>query len=74
MATVSHSRDEREPRPRIDVNLPLTFQGMEAEMSFVRSYSSHRRRRASRANLIVLGVSAWLVLGLISQAAFQLIG
>lgn len=43
-------------------------------MSFVRSYSSHRRRRASRANLIVLGVSAWLVLGLISQAAFQLIG
>jgi predicted Co/Zn/Cd cation transporter (cation efflux family) len=47
---------------------------MEAGMSFVRLYSAHRRRRASRANLIVLGVSAWLVLGLISQAAFQLIG
>lgn len=43
-------------------------------MSFVRLYPNHRRRRPSRANLVVLGVSAWLVLGLISQAAFQLIG
>ena len=43
-------------------------------MSFVRIYPTHRRRRAPRTNLIVAGVSAWLVLGLISQAAFQLIG
>ncbi len=43
-------------------------------MSFVRVYPTHRRRRAPRANLIVVAVSAWLVLGLISQAAFQLIG
>jgi len=62
------------PRRGFDVNLSLTLQSMEAGMSFVRLYSAHRRRRASRANLIVLGVSAWLVLGLISQAAFQLIG
>lgn len=43
-------------------------------MSFVRVYPTHRRRRAPRTNLIVVAVSAWLVLGLISQAAFQLIG
>jgi hypothetical protein len=43
-------------------------------MSVVRLSPIHRRRRQSRASLIVLGVSAWLVLGLISQAAFQLIG
>jgi len=62
------------PRWSIGVNLSLTFQGMEASMSFVRLYSTHRRRRPSRTNLVVIGVSAWLVLGLISQAAFQLIG
>jgi len=43
-------------------------------MSFVRIYPNHRRRRAPRANLIVMGVSVWLVLGLISQVGFQLIG
>lgn len=43
-------------------------------MSFVRLYSTHRRRRAPRTNLIVAALSAWLVLGLVSQAAFQLIG
>jgi hypothetical protein len=47
---------------------------MEASMSFVRLSPTDRRRRASRTNLIVVGLSAWLVLGLISQAAFQLIG
>ena len=43
-------------------------------MDFVREAPAHRRRRPSRTNLVVIGVSAWLVLGLISQAAFQLIG
>lgn len=43
-------------------------------MSFVRLYPTHRRRRVSRTNLVVVGLSAWLVLGLVSQAAFQLIG
>lgn len=43
-------------------------------MSFVRISPAPRRRRVSRANLIVVGLSAWLVLGLVSQAAFQLIG
>jgi hypothetical protein len=43
-------------------------------MDFVREVPAHRRRRQSRTNLVVIGVSAWLVLGLISQAAFQLIG
>ena len=45
-------------------------------MSFVREYPSQRRRRGLRAPLsfVVLGLSAWLVLGLISQVVFQLIG
>ncbi|WP_233206596.1 hypothetical protein [Caulobacter sp. FWC2] len=43
-------------------------------MSLVRLYPAQRRRRASRTSLILVGVSAWLVLGLVSQAAFQLIG
>lgn len=43
-------------------------------MAFVREIPNHHRRRLSRATLVVLGLSAWLVLGLISQAAFQLIG
>jgi hypothetical protein len=43
-------------------------------MSFVRLYPNHRRRRPSRASLVILGLSVWLALGLISQAAFQLIG
>jgi predicted nucleic acid-binding Zn ribbon protein len=47
---------------------------MEAVMSVVRLSPNYRRRRQSRTSLIVLGVSAWLVLGLVSQAAFQLIG
>lgn len=33
-----------------------------------------RGRRTMRATYVVLGLSAWLVLGVISQAAFQLIG
>lgn len=44
-------------------------------MAFVREIPNYRRRRAvSRTTIIVAGLSAWLVLGLISQAAFQLIG
>jgi hypothetical protein len=43
-------------------------------MAFVRMLPSHRRRRISRTVLVVAGLSAWLVLGLVSQAAFQLIG
>lgn len=43
-------------------------------MSFVRMLPNHHRRRLSRTTVIVFGLSAWLVLGLISQAAFQLIG
>lgn len=43
-------------------------------MSFVRLYPTHRRRRASRMSVVVVGLSAWLLLGLVSQAAFQLIG
>ena len=45
-------------------------------MSFVREYPAPRRRRGLRTPLIivVLGLSAWLVLGVLSQAAFQLIG
>lgn len=41
-------------------------------MSFLRL--SPYRRRPSRTTVIVLGLSLWLTLGLISQAAFQLIG
>jgi len=43
-------------------------------MAFVREIPTHRRRRAPQAALIVLGLSAWLVLGLLSQVGFQLIG
>ncbi|ADG12117.1 hypothetical protein Cseg_3695 [Caulobacter segnis ATCC 21756] len=45
-------------------------------MSFVREYPAPRRKRAPRPplSIVVLGLSAWLVLGLLSQAAFQLIG
>ena len=43
-------------------------------MAFVRLSPVYRRRRASRTTVVVLGLSAWLLLGLISQAAFQLIG
>ncbi len=44
-------------------------------MSFVRMLPTYRRRRAvSRTTIVVLGLSAWLILGLVSQAAFQLIG
>lgn len=43
-------------------------------MSFVHEIPNHRRRRAPRTPMVLLGLSAWLVLGLISQAAFQLIG
>lgn len=32
------------------------------------------QRRAPRASLIMFAVALWLTLGLISQAAFQLIG
>jgi len=43
-------------------------------MAFVREIPTHRRRRVPRTTLVVVGLSAWLVLGLVSQAAFQLIG
>ena len=43
-------------------------------MAFVREIPTHRRRRPPQTALIVLGLSAWLVLGLISQVGFQLIG
>ncbi|WP_223391812.1 hypothetical protein [Caulobacter segnis] len=43
-------------------------------MTFVREIPSYRRRRAPRTAVVVVALSAWLVLGLISQAAFQLIG
>ncbi len=44
-------------------------------MSFVREIPNHRRRRQpSRTTVVLLVLSGWLVLGLISQAAFQLIG
>jgi len=44
-------------------------------MAFVRMLPNHRRRRAvSRTTLVVAGLSAWLVLGLLSQVGFQLIG
>ncbi|MET3663511.1 hypothetical protein [Caulobacter sp. 1776] len=43
-------------------------------MAFVREFPNHRRRRQSRTTVVVIALSAWLVLGLISQAAFQLIG
>ena len=43
-------------------------------MAVVRMFPTYRRRRPMRASLIVAGLSAWLVLGLLSQAAFQLIG
>lgn len=43
-------------------------------MAFVRELPNYRRRRASRPTLVVAGLSVWLLLGLISQAAFQLIG
>jgi hypothetical protein len=47
---------------------------MEAVMAFVREIPNHRRRRSPRSTVVLLVLSAWLVLGLISQAAFQLIG
>lgn len=56
------------------VKLRPRFEGMERQMSFVRLYPDHRRRRLSRTSLVILGLSAWLALGLLSQAAFQLIG
>ncbi|WP_304283269.1 hypothetical protein [Caulobacter segnis] len=45
-------------------------------MSFVREYPVPRRKRGLRISpsVVVLGLSAWLVLGLVSQAGFQLIG
>lgn len=43
-------------------------------MSVVRLSPSHRRRRTSKTTMVVFALSAWLVLGLVSQAAFQLIG
>lgn len=44
-------------------------------MAFVRMLPTYRRRRAvSRTTLVVAGLSAWLVLGLLSQVGFQLIG
>jgi hypothetical protein len=47
---------------------------MEAVMSFVRLSPNYRRRRTSKTTLVVFALSAWLFLGLLSQAAFQLIG
>ena len=64
----------RHPSPPIGVNLLLRFEGKEADMSVVRLSPSHRRRRVSKTTLVVFGLSAWLFLGLVSQAAFQLIG
>lgn len=43
-------------------------------MAFVREIPTHRRRRVSRTTLVVVALSAWLVLGLLSQVGFQLIG
>ncbi|WP_181242769.1 hypothetical protein [Caulobacter vibrioides] len=43
-------------------------------MAFVRLQSSHHRRRLPRPSVVILGLSVWLVLGLISQAAFRFIG
>ena len=43
-------------------------------MSLVRLSPTYRRRRSSRTTVVVIALSAWLVLGLVSQAAFQLIG
>ena len=43
-------------------------------MAFVREIPRYRRHRLSRTSIVVVGLSAWLVLGLVSQAAFQLIG
>jgi anaerobic glycerol-3-phosphate dehydrogenase len=43
-------------------------------MAYVRSQSSQHHRRPVRASVVVLALGAWLALGLISQAAFQLIG
>ena len=43
-------------------------------MALMRLSPTYRRRRSSRTTLVVLGLSVWLTLGLISQAAFQLIG
>ncbi len=43
-------------------------------MTSMRLSPTYRRRRQSRTTLVVLGLSVWLTLGLISQAAFQLIG
>lgn len=43
-------------------------------MTFVRLQSSQHRRRLPRPKVVVLGLSVWLALGLISQAAFRLIG
>ncbi len=34
----------------------------------------HLHRRIPRLNLVVFAVTLWLALGLISQAAFQLVG
>ncbi|MDR7231108.1 anaerobic glycerol-3-phosphate dehydrogenase [Caulobacter sp. BE264] len=43
-------------------------------MAYVRLQSTQHRRRPVRASVVVLALGAWLALGLISQAAFQLIG
>lgn len=63
-----------QPNPAPGVNMRLRFQGMEAVMSVVRLSTHHRRRRTSKTTWVLFGLSAWLFLGLISQAAFQLIG
>ena len=63
-----------EPGAPSGVNLLFGNQGMEAFMAFVRLQSSHHRRRLPRPSVVLLGLGVWLVLGLISQAAFRLIG
>ena len=62
------------PSQPVGVKLPLRSKGMEAVMSVVRLSTHHRRRRTSKTTWVLFGLSAWLFLGLISQAAFQLIG
>ena len=63
-----------EPNAPSRVNLPFGNQDMEASMAYVRLQSTQHRRRPVRASVVVLALGAWLALGLISQAAFQLIG
>ena len=43
-------------------------------MAVVRLQSSQHRRRLPRLSVVLMGLAAWLALGLLSQAAFQLIG